>query len=220
MSAVLPAADAPALTLFPIYESLGDMVARETDGLTDAQWEWTSPNWSWSGWSIRQNVSHAASHLFRHYLLSRNWGDALFPGRKPYWEDLHAMAALPHRYLDETRWRSIPEVLEKLEQALELVRDILTRETVASVRQKSIGQPADSFYAMIAHRYPGTLYPDPDRPGLWRTTLEGNFRHSEAEMATHFYNVQRLKRAQGLQSTVPLPWLGYWTLPGWDRSEA
>ena len=130
------------------------------------------------------------------------------------------MAALPHRYLDETRWRSIPEVLEKLEQALELVRDILTRETVASVRQKTMSQPADSFYAMIAHRYPGTLYPDPDRPGLWRTTLEGNFRHSEAEMATHFYNVQRLKRAQGLRTVVTLPFLGYWTLPDWDRSEA
>ena len=115
------------------------------------------------------------------------------------------MAALPHRYLDETRWRSIPEVLEKLEQALELVRDILTKETVASVRQKTMSQPAGSFYAMIAHRYPGTLFPDPDRPGVWRTTLEGNFRHSEAEMATHFYNVQRLKRAQGLPLSSPSP---------------
>ena len=43
MSTVLPAADAPALTLFPIYESFSDMVAQEVEGLTDAQWEWTSP---------------------------------------------------------------------------------------------------------------------------------------------------------------------------------
>ena len=49
MTNVPPAPDAPALTLFPIYTTLGDMVAREVDGLTDAQWEWTSPNWSWSG---------------------------------------------------------------------------------------------------------------------------------------------------------------------------
>ena len=43
MSAVLPAPDASALTLFPIYTTLGDMAARETDGLTDAQWEWYQP---------------------------------------------------------------------------------------------------------------------------------------------------------------------------------
>ena len=34
----LPAPDAPALTLFPIYTPLGDMVSRETHGLTDDQW--------------------------------------------------------------------------------------------------------------------------------------------------------------------------------------
>ena len=39
------------------------------------------------------------------------------------------------------------------------------------------------------------------------------------EFVTHLYNIQRLKRAQGLTAVVKLPGVGYWVLPGWDRSE-
>ena len=45
------------------------------------------------------------------------------------------------------------------------------------------------------------------------------FHHSEGELVTHLYNVQRLKRAQGLKANVTLPRIGYWILPTWDRSE-
>jgi hypothetical protein len=34
------------------------------------------------------------------------------------------------------------------------------------------------------------------------------------------YNIQRLKRAQGLEAAIDLPFEGYWALPDWDRSEA
>jgi hypothetical protein len=50
-------------------------------------------------------------------------------------------------------------------------------------------------------------------------TLEASFRHVYYECITHLYNLQRLKRAQGLEAAVELPLEGYWQLPDWDRSE-
>ena len=74
MSTSRPTENAPGLVLFPIYEQYAGMIAEELSGLTESQAQWQSANWNWSGWSIRQNISHVASHIFRHYLLSRNWG--------------------------------------------------------------------------------------------------------------------------------------------------
>ena len=211
--------DAPALTLFPIYETYLDMVTTELEGLTDPQLDWDSDRWGWSAWSIRRHISHVASHLFRHYLLSRNWGDVLFPMAKPHWHELYYLAAIRTQRLDEERWWEIDAILWKLDEALELVRGILRRETVASVRELTISQGARSYYDQISDWYPGTLLDDPRRPGQLRITLEGNFRLSEAEMVTHLYNVHRLKRAQGLQARVTLPRVGFWLLPTWDTSE-
>ena len=50
--------------------------------------------------------------------------------------------------------------------------------------------------------------------------LEATMRHIYFEEVTHLFNVQRLKRAQGLQTVSDVPEVGYWTLDGWDRSEA
>ena len=100
-----------------------------------------------------------------------------------------------------------------------MVRDIISRETAESLKAKSIILGEPSFYLQIADQYPGTLLQDPNEPSVWLLTLEGNLHHSEGEMITHLYNVQRIKNAQGLKEQVPLPQIGYWTLPNWDRSE-
>ena len=50
--------------------------------------------------------------------------------------------------------------------------------------------------------------------------LEGSIRHIYFEEITHLFNIQRLKRAQGLPTVSDLPRVGYWTLDGWDVSEA
>ena len=216
-----PSPNDSALTLFPIYETYLEMVTTELEGLTDAQLDWDSDRWGWAVWSIRRHISHVASHLFRHYLLSRNWGDVLFPrGAKPHWHELYYLGAIRTQRLDEDRWWEIDAILGKLDEALELVRGILSRHTVASVRELTISQGARSYYDKISDQYPGTLLDDPNRPGQLRITLEGNFRLSEAEMVTHLYNVHRLKRAQGLQARVTLPRVGFWLLPDWDTSEA
>jgi hypothetical protein len=47
--------------------------------------------------------------------------------------------------------------------------------------------------------------------------LEGTGRHLYFEALTHLYNIQRLKRAQGLSAGIDLPRVGYYVLPGWDN---
>ena len=51
-------------------------------------------------------------------------------------------------------------------------------------------------------------------------SLEGTMRHIYYEEVTHLFNIQRLKRAQGLVAVSELPEAGYWTVEGWDVSEA
>jgi hypothetical protein len=50
-----------------------------------------------------------------------------------------------------------------------------------------------------------------------RLPNEGTVRHLYFEALTHLYNIQRLKRAQGLSACVDLPRVGYYVLPGWDN---
>ena len=56
-------------------------------------------------------------------------------------------------------------------------------------------------------------------PAKTAWTLEASIRHVYFEEVTHLYNIQRLKRAQGLQSVADLPRVGYWVVEGWDTSE-
>jgi len=215
---------APALSLFPLFDTYSDMVKMEIGSLNDAQLDWTSPNWRWSEWSARDNVSHVASHLFRWYIL--RWGSQLFPQGIPYFNEVHYLAGLPTRRLDAERWGSKEEILKKLDEGIAMIKGALSKETVRSVTQKYLKMGTPSFYSRISERYDKgrpesekTLRQDPNDPSIWYLTLEGNIHHSEGEMVTHLYNVQRLKKAQRLASKVKLPEIGYWTLPGWDRSE-
>ena len=66
--------------------------------------------------------------------------------------------------------------------------------------------------------HPTGITPTED-PEWWHMTLEATMRHIYFEETTHLYNVQRLKRAQGLQAVADVPRVGYWVLDGWDRSE-
>ena len=213
----LPNPNNPALTLFPLFTEYEGMVVTEIEGLTDDQLDWTSSCWAWSEWSIRNNISHVASHLFRWYIL--RWGDQIFPGGIPFRDEVDYLAAMPHRQLDKEQWWSIDKVLLKLNEALNMVREILSSETIASINNKTIETEGPGFYGQIADRYPGTLMQNTNDPSIWMMTLEGCFHHSEGELVTHLYNVQRLKRAQGLKTNVGLPLIGYWTLPSWDSTE-
>ena len=72
----------PARALFPEYWSIENQARAEVKGMTDAQLDWTSPQWAWSEWSVRQNLSHTGSVFYR-WMLER-WGETLFPDGPSY----------------------------------------------------------------------------------------------------------------------------------------
>ena len=62
----------PAILSFQGYTTIYSLIEQEVAGLTDTQLDWTSANYAWADWSIRNNVSHMASSLFRWFLI--RWG--------------------------------------------------------------------------------------------------------------------------------------------------
>ena len=214
-----PLNHAPDTRLFPQFGDLRDMVAAEVRGLTDHQLDWRSDRWEWSKWSIRQQVSHIAN-IVPAWLLGR-WRDQLFP------EGISELGALADYspssagpWLDESRYRAIADLLEKLNQGLRLAQYVLARETVDSLRRKEVPRPdTPPHWRQFTHAHPSGVRWHPTEPNFSYMTLEATFRHVYFESITHLYNIQRLKRAQGLRSVTDIPFEGYWALPDWDRSE-
>ena len=209
--------DAPGTQLFPQFEDeIYDMIAGEIEGLTDEQLDFDSDRWGWSAWSIRRNVSHMASGDFR-WLLQR-WGERLFPDGVPHVDDLDSiLSAEFDRRLDENVYWRIEDILAVLRRALDLSWSVLSRQTVASMRAQEL--PVNVGGLPWAEVHPNGVRVDPTDPTKADVTLEATFRHRYFEYVTHLYNIQRLKRAQGLTARVTIPFEGYWAAKGWDRSE-
>ena len=214
------AGDSPATDLFPQYQSqLYEMVSAEVAGLTEQQLDWESDRWEWSKWNIRRQVSHIAN-LIPGWLLTR-WGDQLFPGG---FSELGELAEhSPSRtgaWLDENQYWALPSILSKVDQAMRLAQHVLTRETVESIRRKEIPRPdTPPHWRQFEKVHPTGIRWHNTDPNFCYMSLEATFRHMYFETTTHLYNIQRLKRAQGLTATVEIPYEGYWALPDWDRSE-
>ena len=215
-----PPVDSPATTLFPQFQSkLYEMVSSEVVGLTDQQLDWDSDRWEWSKWNVRRQVSHIANFI-PGWLLTR-WGEQLFPGGL---SELGELAEYPHSlssgWLDETQYWELPSILAKVDQGMRLAQHVLASETVESIRRKEITRPdTPPHWRQFARAHPtGVRWHEVD-PNLSYMTLEATIRHLYFETTTHLYNIQRLKRAQGLTATVDIPHEGYWALPDWDRSE-
>ncbi|MFW6195604.1 MAG: hypothetical protein ACOC5M_03670 [Chloroflexota bacterium] len=208
----------PARHLFPEFTGTSGLVHEEVAGLTDDQLDWESDRWEWSKWSIRRQISHMASLTYR-WLLSR-WGDQLFPDGSGIAPDLvEALAESPHdRRLDENRFWEMPDIERALNDALSLAESVLERRTAGDMRAITVSLSQGSHWDVMIKAHPYGVERDP-ATGLSTLTLEATFRHMYFEHITHLYNVQRLKRAQGLEARVELPHVGYWTLPEWDRSE-
>jgi hypothetical protein len=209
---------APGTALFPQFEStIYSMFTTELAGLSGPQLDFESSRWEWSRWSIRRNVSHVASGNFR-WLLHR-WGDRLFPDGLPDVGGLEGVASPHGRMLDEGKYWALEDILKALRRGLDLCQWVLSRETVASLRSKEIKTENSAQWQMFTQAHPRGIRPDPRDPSQCYMSLEATFRHRWFEHTTHLYNIQRLKRAQGLAAKVELPFEGYWALPGWDRSE-
>ena len=217
MSTQLPD-DAPATRLFPQFQDeIHRMYSAEVEGLTDAQLDFASDRWEWSKWSIRRNVSHVVSGDYRWFLL--RWTEQLFPGGPSDIYNLDQLVHSPYdRRLSEDKYWRMEDILGVMRGSLDLCLSILSRETVASMRTNEL-KVDDTQWRVFGPAHPTGVRWDPADDSQVYVSLECTFRHRWFEYVTHLYNVQRLKRAQGLTARVDLPREGYWTLPDWDRSE-
>ena len=195
------------------------MYAAEVAGLTEGELDFESDRWEWARWSIRRNVSHVASGELR-WLLVR-WGEQLFPqGPPPGLGNLDVLVNSPYdRRLHEGMYWSIDSILGKLREALELANSVLAGETVASLRSKELRIDYNDQWKQFAPAHPTGLRQDPVDASAAYLSLEATMRHRTFEYTTHLFNIQRIKRAQGLRATVELPNEGYMALPSWDKSE-
>ena len=211
--------DSPATDLFPQFQDgLYQMVAAEARGLSEAQLDFESDRWEWSKWSIRRNLSHVASGDFRWIWV--RWGPQLFPQGLPNGPELDALCDSPHdRRLDESKYWDVEVILEKVRQGLDLCWSVLSTETVGSLRTKVLETPSNALWAEHREIFPDGVREYPGDASKVYMTLEATFLHRYYEYLAHLYNIQRLKKAQGLEPVVEVPFEGYWALPGWDRSE-
>ncbi len=209
----------PATELFPQFQGqIYDMVVSEVAGLTDAELDFESDRWEWSKWSIRRNLSHLASGDLR-WLWSR-WGKQLFPEGLPNGEELDALLESPHdRRLNESKYWEPEVILAKLRQGLDLCCLVLSAETVGSLQSKETETPSDAMWALNPEIFRSGIRKDPGDSSRVYMSLEATFLHRYYEYIAHLNNIQRLKKAQGLEPATEIPFEGYWALPDWDRSE-
>ena len=211
---------APGTALFPQFQSdIYQMVAKEVRGLTDEVLDFESDRWEWSKWSIRRNLSHVASGDLRWIWV--RWGEILFPNGLPNSAELDFLCESPQdRRLDESLYWRVEDILPKLRLGLDLCWSVLSKETVKSLREKVIETPSGAMWGQYPGLFPGGIRDIPGDTSKINLTLEATFIHRYYEYTTHLYNIQRLKRAQGVETQVDIPEEGYWVQPDWDRSEA
>ena len=207
----------PGTDLFPEYESLYDLIASEVAGLSDEELDFDSPRWEWAEWSIRRQLSHMSSLIYR-WLIVR-WGDTLFPGGDHGVEDVAGLGdSRFDRRMDEERYWELAVVLRLLEDGIDLARRVLRERDVDFLRTKTYLMDLGAHWTLMLGAHPTGITPSPE-PDKAVMTLEATMRHIYFEETTHLYNIQRLKRAQGLPAVVRVPRVGYWTLDGWDDSQ-
>ena len=209
--------DTPGTALFPEYATLYALIASEVEGLTESQLDFPSDRWGWAEWSIRVQLSHMASLIYRWLLL--RWGDTLFPEGDHGVEDVHGLADSGFdRRLDDDRYWELPGIMQKLEEGVELAQRVLAQRNAGFLWSHTLVHDQSPQWDLMIKAHPRGIEPS-DQPGKGVMRLEASMRHIYFEEITHLYNIQRLKRAQGLPTVAELPRVGYWTIEGWDVSE-
>jgi len=207
----------PGSVLLPEYESLYDLIDSEVQGLSDEQLDFVSDRWEWSGWSIRRQLSHMASLIYRWLLI--RWGDTLFPDGGHGVQDIQGLAQSDFdRRMDENQYWDLTVIMEQLRGGIGLARRVLAEKDVGFLKNHTYVMDLSPQWDLMlkAHSAGFTVSSEPNKEIM---TLEASMRHIYFEEITHLYNIQRLKRAQSLPTTVDLPKVGYWVVDGWDRSE-
>ena len=210
--------ESPGSALFPEFDTRYELIASEAEGLTGEQLDWTTDEYDWAEWSIRVQLSHMASLIYRWLIL--RWGDVTFPNGEHGVEDVTGLADSPFdRRMDDTKYHDLPEIMTKLREGIDLARRVLAERDVAFLRAHTVTVLLNGGWGTMIKAHPTAITPT-EQPNTVTMQLEGSIRHVYFEEITHLFNIQRLKRAQGLPTVSDLPRAGYWTLEGWDTSEA
>ena len=120
--------------------------------------------------------------------------------------------------VDSYRLKTEPAILNELHSGIDLARRVMSERSVGFLRSHEIPHQRSPQWVLMHKAHPTGITPAADSED-GSINLEATLRHMYFEETTHLYNIQRLKRAQGLQATVRVPEVGYWVLEGWDRSE-
>jgi hypothetical protein len=209
--------EAPGTVLFPEYETLYDLIAREVIGLTDAQLDFRSDQWAWADWSIRRQLSHMASLIYGWIIV--RLGQTCFPDGSHGIENIQSLTASGFdRRLDDRRYWDLPVILHALQGGIALIQRVLAQRSVGFLRSHTIERTVGEHWRLMQQAHPSGVTLDVAASKAVMTD-EAILRHIYFEETTHLYNIQRLKRAQGLSTVVTVPHVGYWVLDGWDRSE-
>jgi hypothetical protein len=203
--------------LFPEFIDLFNLIYCEIEGISEETLDYTSIKWEWSMWSIRNQLSHMAS-LIPRWLITR-WGKILFPNGDHGFLDLEGITNSPFdRRLDDSKYWELHQILEILYQSIELTRQVLRTVDMEFIQNHRIIRNATPQWRMMSEAHSSGITVKGE-PASGSMTLEATFRHIYFEEITHLYNIQRLKKAQGLDIKVNIPKTGYWILPDWDRSQ-
>ena len=206
-----------AINFFPEFETLYGLIANEIGALSDEQLDYTSDNWEWAGWSIRNQMSHMAL-LIPVWLVLR-WGSTIFPLEDHEITNIKKITqSKSDRRLDDDIYWEIDDLSRLLKQFINLAIKVLKDNSLEFMASKKIDRDATPQWEMMAKAHPHGVTSE-GTPAKGSMTLEATIRHIYFEEITHLYNIQRLKKAQGLPINSVVPEVGYWTLEDWDRSE-
>ena len=206
-----------AINFFPEFETLYGLIANEIGTLSDEQLDYTSDNWEWAGWSIRNQMSHMAL-LIPVWLVLR-WGSTIFPLEDHGITNIKKITqSKSDRRLDDDIYWEIDDLSRLLKQFINLAIKVLKDNSLEFMASKKIDRDATPQWEMMAKAHPNGVTSE-GTPAKGSMTLEATMRHIYFEEITHLYNIQRLKKAQGLPINSVVPEVGYWTLEDWDRSE-
>ncbi len=200
------------------FRALYPMVEPEIEGLTESRLDFTSVRWRWAEWSIRRQIGHMTS-VFFSWLVDRWEGQAVTHPAAWYREMAAATADREERRLMFEKGDA-GALLGRLRDGIGLALEIVAQETPESMRDsRSVSIHVGGGWRVMERAHPTGVTQDLESPGLYHLNLEGTLRQVYYEQTTHLYNVQRLKRAQGLPVVSEVPFEGFWALDGWDRSE-
>ena len=206
-----------AINFFPEFETLYGLIANEIGTLSDEQLDYTSNNWEWAGWSIRNQMSHMAL-LIPVWLVLR-WGSTIFPLEDHGITNIKKITqSKSDRRLDDDIYWEIDDLSRLLKQFINLAIKVLKDNSLEFMASKKIDRDATPQWEMMAKAHPHGVTSE-GTPAKGSMTLEATIRHIYFEEITQLYNIQRLKKAQGLPINSVVPEVGYWTLEDWDRSE-